>query len=147
MARHLRINWHVVKDIHKAHLHKHYRNPNLKGLRCIGIDEFAVHKGQIYKTIVVDHETGRIVYVGNGRSKEALAKFWRRVKRLKVKIEVVSSDLSAAFISSVGQNTPDAIHVYDKFHIVQLVAQAMDKTRRSVYKQTTDMEQRKGHKR
>ena len=143
VARHLRINWHVVKDIHKAHLHKHYRNPNLKGLRCIGIDEFAVHKGQIYKTIVVDHETGRIVYVGNGRSKEALAKFWRRVKRLKVKIEVVSSDLSAAFISSVGQNAPDAIHVYDKFHIVQLVAQAIDKTRRSVYKQTTDMEQRK----
>ncbi|PDP55673.1 transposase, partial [Prevotella intermedia] len=113
------------------------------GLRCIGIDEFAVHKGQIYKTIVVDHETGRIVYVGNGRSKEAFAKFWRRVKRLKVKIEVVSSDLSAAFISSVGQNAPDAIHVYDKFHIVQLVAKAMDKTRRSVYKQTTDMEQRK----
>ena len=126
-------------------MHKHYRNPNLKGLRCI--DEFAVHKGQIYKTIVVDHETGRIVYVGNGRSKEALVRFWRRVKRLKVKIEVVSSDLSAAFISSVGQNAPDAIHVYDKFHIVQLVAQAMDKTRRSVYKQTTDMEQRKGHKR
>lgn len=62
---------------------------------------------------------------------------------MKVKIEVVSSDLSAAFISSVGQNAPDAIHVYDKFHIVQLVAQAMDKTRRSVYKQTTDMEQRK----
>ena len=72
-----------------------------------------------------------------------MAKFWRRVKRLKVKIEVVSSDLSAAFISSVGQNAPDAIHVYDRFHIVQLVAQAMDKTRRSVYKQTTDMEQRK----
>ena len=62
---------------------------------------------------------------------------------MKVKIEVVSSDLSAAFISSVGQNAPDAIHVYDRFHIVQLVAQAMDKTRRSVYKQTTDMEQRK----
>lgn len=72
-----------------------------------------------------------------------MAKFWRRVKRLKVKIEVVSSDLSAAFISSVGQNAPDAIHVYDKFHIVQLVAQAMDKTRRSVYKQTSNMEQRK----
>lgn len=72
-----------------------------------------------------------------------MAKFWRRVKRLKVKIEVVSSDLSAAFISSVGQNAPDAIHVYDRFHIVQLVAQAMDKTSRSVYKQTTDMEQRK----
>ena len=62
---------------------------------------------------------------------------------MKVKIEVVSSDLSAAFIPSVGQNAPDAIHVYDRFHIVQLVAQAMDKTRRSVYKQTTDMEQRK----
>ena len=40
----LRRNWHVVKDIHKAHLYKHYRNPNLKGLRCISIDEFAVHK-------------------------------------------------------------------------------------------------------
>ena len=44
VARHLRRNWHIVKDIHKAHLYKHYRNPNLKGLRCISIDEFAVHK-------------------------------------------------------------------------------------------------------
>jgi len=85
VARHLRINWHVVKDIHKAHLHKHYRNPNLKGLRYIGIDEFAVHKGQIYKTIVVDHETGRIVYVGNGRSKETLVKFWRGGKEIESK--------------------------------------------------------------
>ncbi|WP_232220196.1 ISL3 family transposase, partial [Prevotella falsenii] len=142
VSKHLRISWHVIKDIHKSYLNKHYRNPKLKGVRYIGIDEFSVHKGQTYKTIVVDHETGRIVYVADGRSKESPDKFRKRVKRLKVKIEVVSSDLSAAYISSIQQNAPQAIHVYDRFHVVKIIADAMDKTGRAVYKQTRSLEGR-----
>lgn len=143
VSKHLGISWHVVKDIHKSYLYRHYRNPSLKGLRYIGIDEFAVHKGHVYKTIVLDHETGRIVYVGNGRSKETLEKFWRKVKRQNAKIEAVSSDLSPSFISSVHQHAPDAIHVYDRFHVVQLVARAMDRTRRDIYRMTGSLEGRK----
>ena len=47
----------------------------------IGIDEFAVRKGNVYKTIVVDFDSGRVLYVGDGKGADALAKFWRKVKR------------------------------------------------------------------
>ena len=46
------------------YLESHYSPPSLDGVECIGIDEFAVKKGHIYKTIVVDLLSGRILYVG-----------------------------------------------------------------------------------
>ena len=53
--------------IHSIYLERHYSPPSLKGVVNIGIDEFAVRKGHIYKTIVVDLDTGRILYVGDGK--------------------------------------------------------------------------------
>lgn len=44
------------------------------GVESIGIDEFAVRKGHVCKTIVVDLKTGRILYVGDGKSEESLSK-------------------------------------------------------------------------
>lgn len=143
VARHLHVGWNMVKDIHKKFLKGKYSRPGIKGVRRIGIDEFATRKGHVYKTIVVDLDTGRIIHVGDGKGKDALAGFWKRVKRNNVKIEIVTSDLSAAFIASVMENAPDAIHVYDKFHVTKLVTDAVDKVRRSVYAQETDLEKRK----
>ena len=62
----------TVKEILKSELGRKYSRPVLSGLRYIGIDEFAVAKGHIYMTIVVDLETGRIVYVGLGKDADAL---------------------------------------------------------------------------
>ncbi|MCQ2093563.1 MAG: ISL3 family transposase [Bacteroidaceae bacterium] len=143
VARHLHVGWNMVKGIHKKYLKDKYSRPDIKGVSRIGIDEFATRKGHVYKTIVVDLDTGRIIHVGDGKGKEALAGFWKRVRRNKVKIEIVTSDLSAAFIASVMENVPDAIHVYDKFHVSWLVTDAVDKVRRSVYAQETDLEKRK----
>ena len=118
-------------------------HPDIKHVRRIGIDEFAIRKGHVYKTIVVDLDTGRIIHVGDGKGKEALEGFWKRVRRNKVKIEIVTSDLSAAFIASVMENAPDAVHVYDKFHVAKLVNEAVDAVRRNVYAQEEDLEKRK----
>ena len=51
-----------------------YEPTSLEGVENIGIDEFAVKKGHIYKTIVVDLNTGRILYVGEGNGADALEK-------------------------------------------------------------------------
>ena len=142
VALHLHVGWNMVKDIHKKYLKQKYARPNIKQVRRIGIDEFATRKGHVYKTIVVDLDTGRIIYVGEGKGKKALAGFWRRVKRNKVKIEVVTSDLSAAFIALVMENALEAVHVYDKFHVSQLVNDAVDAVRRKVYAQETYIEKR-----
>ena len=63
----LNITWDTVKDIHMNYLERHYSSPSLKDVDCIGIDEFAVRKGHVYKTIVVDLRSGRIIYVGEGK--------------------------------------------------------------------------------
>ena len=64
----LSISWDTVKEIHSTYLRRHYGRSSLEGVECIGIDEFAVRKGHVYKTIVVDLRSGRILYVGEGRS-------------------------------------------------------------------------------
>lgn len=75
VANHLNISWNTVKEIHSTYLLRHYCPPSLKGVKNIGIDEFAVRKGHIYKTIVVDLDSGRIVYVGDGKGIDALKSF------------------------------------------------------------------------
>ena len=47
----LNVTWDTVKDIHRTYLVRHYSSPSLKGVDCIGIDEFAVRKGHIYKRL------------------------------------------------------------------------------------------------
>ena len=125
------------------YLERHYSPPSLKGVVNIGIDEFAVRKGHICKTIVVDLDTGRILYVGDGKGVDALDKFWKRVKRHKVKIEHVATDLSVAFIASVLENCPGAVHVFDHFHVVKLMNDHLDDIRRKVYAMEKDVNKRK----
>ena len=95
--------------------------PSPDGVECIGIDEFAVRKGHIYKTIVVDLASGRILYVGEGKGVDALKGFWKKVKHKKLSIKYVATDLSSAFIASVFENCPGSIHVFDHFHVVKLM--------------------------
>ena len=97
VAQHLFMSWGTVKEIHKRYLKQRYAYPDIRHIRRIGIDEFATHKGHIYKTIVVDLDTGIIVHVGDGKGKDALEKFWQKVRKHKVQIEVVTSDMSAAY--------------------------------------------------
>ena len=92
----LGISWDTIKDIHVRYLKNKYSPPPLKGVDCIGIDEFAVKKGYVYKTIVVDLKSGRIIYVGNGKGADALKGFWKRVKRNRIDIKYIATDFSSA---------------------------------------------------
>ena len=139
----LNVSWDTVKEIHSIYLKGHYSPPSLDGVECIGIDEFAVKKGHMYKTIVVDLATGRILYVGDGKGADALAEFWKRVKRKCVRINYIATDLSAAFIASVLENCPDAIHVFDPFHVVKLMNGKLDDIRRMQYNMEADINKRK----
>lgn len=134
----LGIGWDTVKEIHKEYLQAKYGKPSLKGVSRIGIDEFAVRKGHVYKTIVVDLDTGRILYVGDGKGADALEGFWKRVRRIGLEIKVVTIDMSAAFFASVVDNIPEATIVFDHFHVVKLMNEAVDKVRRDAYRDVKD---------
>ena len=143
VSNHLGVSWDTVKEIHSTYLERHYSPPSLEGVENIGIDEFAVRKGHVYKTIVVDLDSGRILYVGDGKGTDALAGFWKKVKRKGVRIRHVATDLSAAFIASVMENCPEAALVFDHFHVVKLMNEKLDDIRRKAYSMEKDVNRRK----
>ena len=138
VAKFLRVSWDTVKDVQKDYLGRHYGHPDIKGVRHIGIDEFAVAKGHVYMTIVADMSTGRVIHVGEGRGADSLDGFWKRVRRAGCRIESVATDLSQAFISAVRDNLPDATLVFDHFHVVKLMNDKLDKIRRATYQKEND---------
>lgn len=135
VAKFIGMSWNTVKEIVKAYLKNHYSKPDLSSLRYIGIDEFAAKKGHVYKTIVVNLETGQIVYVGEGKGADSLNGFWKKLKKAGAKIESVATDLSAAYISAVKTNLPDATYVFDHFHVVKLINEALDKVRKRIVRE------------
>ena len=139
----LGMSWNTVKEIVKAYLQRRYSKPDLSTLRHIGIDEFAARKGHVYKTIVVDLVTGRIVYVGEGKGADALDGFWRKLEKSGARIESVATDLSAAYISAVTRHLPDAVYVFDHFHVTKLINETLDKVRKRIVREERDKE-RKG---
>jgi transposase len=143
VAEYLHLTWDTVKDIHKRRLRYRYGNPDIRDVKNIGIDEFAVRKGHVYKTIVVDLKSGRIIYVGDGKGADALEGFWKRIGRKGIDIKYVATDLSAAFISSVYENCPNAVHVFDHFHVVKLMNEKLDEIRRVQYNMEKDINKRK----
>ena len=144
VAAHLNLSWNTVKEMVKGYLELNYSKPDISGLKVIGIDEFAVKKGHVYKTIVVNLENGQIVYVGDGKGTDALDGFWKMVRKAGVRIEAVASDLSAAYISAVRENAPDAVYVFDHFHMVKLINDALDKVRCRIVNQERAREKKVG---
>ena len=92
----LGIGWDRIKSIFKRHLQRLFGNPSLSGLKYIAIDEISVRKGHKYMTLVMDLESGAIVFVGDGKGAEALEPFWKRLKRSNAKVQTVGTDLSIA---------------------------------------------------
>ena len=126
VAEHLEVSWTFVKDIQKQYLQKHYGHPKLGKVRYLAIDEICIGRGYRYLTIVLDPETGEILFVGNGKGADALKPFWRRLRRSGAKIEAVAIDMSSAYISAVGANLPAAAMVFDHFHVVKLMNEKRD---------------------
>jgi transposase len=129
----------MIKEIQKEALGRRFSKPSLKGLRRIAIDEIAVRKGRHYLTVVLDLESGRVVFVGNGKGADALKPFWTRVRRSRVTIEAVATDMSWAYILAVSENLPGAEIVCDRFHVVKLLNDKLTDLRRELYRTTTDV--------
>jgi len=88
VATHLNISWDTVKDIQKEYLSKHFGKPNLRDVKQIAVDEITIGKRHRYLTIVLDLETGAVIFIGDGRGSDSLKPFWRRLKRPKPKLKL-----------------------------------------------------------
>ena len=91
---------------------------DLKTLRWIGVDEVSWTGGRKYFTIVTDLESGRVVWIGDGKGRKGLLPFLRALgAKGRRKIRGVVSDLG--YQSIIASRLRHAVHVLDRFHIVQ----------------------------
>jgi transposase len=130
VAEHLGVSWDVIKDIQKRFLHRRFAKPKLSGLKWIAIDEISIGRGHHYLTVVLDLQSGAVVFVGEGKGSEALDPFWRRLRRCPAKVEAVAMDMSPAYIMAVSTNLPNAVIVFDHFHIIKLFNDKLSNFRR-----------------
>jgi transposase len=146
VSRHLRLSWDIVKNIQKRYLQKKYDKPDFKSLKRIAIDEIYVGKNH-YLTVVMDIESGAVVFVGDGKGSDALEPFWQRLQRYrKVKIEAVAIDMSPAYIKAVRENLKKAVIVFDHFHVIKLFNEKISDFRRQLFNNTKDILQQRAIK-
>ena len=139
VARHLNVGWDLIKEIQKRDLLRRYAKPKLKHLRYIAIDEIAVAKGHRYLTVVMDLESGAVVFVGDGKGADALKPFWKRLRPSKAKIEAVAMDMSKAYWGAVPTHLPKAKIVFDHFHVIKLFNDKLSDLRRALYREATEV--------
>lgn len=137
VARHLGVGWDLVKEIQKRDLTRRFAKPKLKRLRRIAIDEIAVAKGHRYMTVVLDLDSGAVVFVGDGKGADALDPFWKRLGRRRTRIEAVAMDLSPAYRKAVTRHLPKARIVFDRFHVMKLFNDKLSDLRRSLHRKAT----------
>ncbi len=106
----------------------------LEGLTRIGIDEISHLKGQNYLTVVVDHDSGRLVWVKAGRSRKTVAAFFDALGAERAaKIRLVSADAADWIGDVVAERCPNAVRCMDPYHVVAWATKALDEVRRQVW--------------
>lgn len=138
VADHLHVGWDLIKELKKSHLARRFRKVRLRGLKHLAIDEICIGRGHRYRTLVLDLDTGAIVFVGRGKGADALKPFWKRLKASRAKVRAVAADLSRAYTKAVRENLPTAALVYDRFHVVKLFNKKLSDLRRELYREATD---------
>ena len=110
------LGWHTVKAID---LEASIPTPDWSRIRYLAMDEFALHKGHRYATVVVDPMRRQVLWVGQGRSRETVRAFFEQMPAgAAQRIEAVAIDMTTAFELEIKTHCPDAEIVYDLFHVV-----------------------------
>lgn len=143
VARHLGVGWDMVKDIQKRYLTRRFKRMRLKKLRRIAIDEISIGRGHRYFTVVLDLDSGAVVFIGDGKGTKSLDSFWKRLRASGAKVRAVATDMSPAYTLAVHENLPRAVHVFDRFHVVKLFNDKLSDLRRHVQRSAETIEQKK----
>lgn len=141
VAEELRLDWHTVKELDKLYMSEQLRRAPAPHPTVVGIDEISMGKGHTYRIVVSDLLEGRPIWFGGvDRSVASLDQFYAWLGPVKSKeIRLAVMDMWKAFRSSTlkPQNAPQATILYDKFHVLRHLQDAMDKVRRREYARLT----------
>lgn len=115
------LSWTTIKNLDKQQLEYYFDGIDLTEVRYLAIDEFSIKKGHAYATAFMDLETGRIIHVCEGRTVEKVRHFFEHLinKGLEGQVQMVCVDMHAGYHSLVKEYLPQAVVVYDLFHVMQ----------------------------
>lgn len=131
----MRISWRTVGRIITRVVSRVSKGQDLlEGLRRIGIDEISYRRGQKYLIVIVDHDTGRLVWACAGRDRKTLERFFSELGKERCKLLThISADGADWIADVVAERAPQAILCLDPFHVVRWATDALDEIRREVW--------------
>ena len=135
VAKEFRLDWKTVKELDKQYMREQLRKTGTPAPQVIGIDEISIRKGHTYRIVVSDLIRRRAIWFGGkDRSETSMDEFyaWLGPKKAK-KIRLVVMDMWKAFEKSAKKNVPQAAILYDKFHMIRHLGEALDKVRKQEY--------------
>ena len=141
-ARQYGLNWKTVAGIVKRAVRYGLKNRKRPPVHVIGIDEVSRRKGQVYLTVVYDLQRRVLLWVGEDRTEEAVKKFFTEEmgRRRCATLQVVCMDMWASYANLVREHAPQAQILFDRFHIVKHLQEAVDEVRRSEMQRLTGRE-------
>ena len=133
-----RVSWDCVYDAAKKAVSWGLEHRDLEGIEAIGVDEVQWQKGHKYQTVVYQLDEGckRLLWIGADRKAKTLLRFFRFLGKDRTKqLQFICSDMWQAYLKVIAKKAPEAVHVLDRFHIMQRMSKALDKVRAAEVKQ------------
>ena len=152
VADETRLDWKTIKELDKQYMREQLRRVGTPAPKVIGIDEISIRKGHTYRIIVSDLERRRPIWFGGrDRSEASMDEFYQWLgPRKSKKIRLAVMDMWKAFRMSTlkAEHAPQAAILFDKFHVLRHLGEALDTVRKSEYARVTGEDRRfiKGQK-
>ena len=143
LSKLMRITWRTVGNIVERVTSEIARKVDrFANVRRIGVNEIGYRKGHRFLTVVVDHDTGRLIWAHEGKGEEALRGFFEALgEEGRARVELVSADAAPWFVGILRSTFSNADICIDPFHVVKWANEALDKTRREMWR---DLQRRRG---
>lgn len=135
VAEETRLDWKTVKELDKQYMREQLRRAGAPRPKVIGIDEVSIRKGHTYRIVVSDLERHRPIWFGGkDRSEESMDGFYKELGPKKSgRIRLAVMDMWKPFRASTLKAAPQAAILFDKFHILRHLGEALDKVRKTEY--------------
>ena len=150
VAKELRLDWDAVKTLEKQYMEGQLTRAGRPGPKAIGIDEISIRKGHSYRIVVSDLERKRPIWFGGqDRSEAGMAQFYAWLgERKSHRIRLAVMDMWKPFRNATVVAAPQAAILFDKFHIMRHLGEALDKVRKAEYARLSGKDRRfiKGQK-
>jgi len=150
VAEELHLDWHTVKELDKQYMRAQLARAGTPGPRRIGIDEISIRKRHTYRIVVSDLDRQRPIWFGgDDRSEASMAQFYTWLGQKKSqRIKLALMDMWKAFRNATRTHAPQAAILFDKFHVMRHLGEALDKVRKAEYARLSGKDRRfiKGQK-